>query len=204
MRGGALQQQRQQQVMLVFFRYRILVQNEFLGVNEEKFLKTIELEEQLGENTYQSETAKEKAKKEKDKSVNKAAIGFVYEDSTGPKKKPQKEESEEEEEEEEDDDDIDLNVDVMSLGPDQQDDINKIGKDYECGPRHFVRALAREEEEKEELRMAKEKAQNKPSGKDDLGRRRKLNLHKIRVLSRRDLRRPSYAVRTGSKSPDSR
>ena len=52
-------------------------------MTEDKFLKTLELEEKFGENTYQSATAKEKAKEEKKKSVNKAAIGFVYNDSTG-------------------------------------------------------------------------------------------------------------------------
>jgi hypothetical protein len=34
-------------------RYRILVQNQFLGVPEEKFLRTLQLEEKLGEGTYQ-------------------------------------------------------------------------------------------------------------------------------------------------------
>ena len=64
--------------------------------------------------------------------MNKAAIGFVYSDSTGGTgqrrgKEEKEEEVEEEEEEEEEEEDFDLTVDVMSLGPDQQDDINKIG-----------------------------------------------------------------------------
>ena len=58
-------------------RYRILIQNEYLSVGEEKFLKTIDMEEKFGGTTYQANRAKE----EKKKSSNKAAIGFIYQDS---------------------------------------------------------------------------------------------------------------------------
>lgn len=60
-------------------RYRILVQNEFLGVNEEKFLHQIYLEEQFGPIALkqQSHELSEKEKRKKG-----AAIGFTYEDST--------------------------------------------------------------------------------------------------------------------------
>ena len=57
-------------------RYRILIQNEYLSIGEEKFLKTIDMEEKFGGTTYQGNRAKE----EKKKSSNKAAIGFIYQD----------------------------------------------------------------------------------------------------------------------------
>ena len=97
-------------------------------------------------NSFISATAREKAKKEKEGSAAKAAIGFVYTDSTGPvaRKEEKKEEKlekedDEEEEEEDEDEDFDLTVDVMNLAADQQDEINKIGKEFDLGPRHFFR-----------------------------------------------------------------
>jgi hypothetical protein len=46
-------------------------------------LRTIELEEQFGGKTYQNQKSKDDKKKSEIK--GKAAIGFVYEDSTAPK-----------------------------------------------------------------------------------------------------------------------
>lgn len=55
-------------------RYRIIAQNSFLGINEDKFLKQLYLEEQFGY-TEQPEVKKKK--------TGGAAIGFNYEDGTG-------------------------------------------------------------------------------------------------------------------------
>ena len=52
----------------------------FFLVPEEKFLRTIELEEQFGGKTYQAQKSKDE--KVKAASKGKAAIGFVYQDST--------------------------------------------------------------------------------------------------------------------------
>ena len=192
----------------ILFRYRILVQNEYLGVTEEKFLKTLELEEKFGENTYQSATAKEKAKEEKKKSVNKAAIGFVYNDSTGgvpaSKRDEEPDDDDEDEEEEEEEEDFDLTVDVMNLGPDHQEEINKIGKEYDLGSRHFFRFLVKEEEEKEEQRIARDAYAKKPPAKDEMGRKKRRSRTNVRVLTKSEMRRPAYAQRTGSESPGSR
>ena len=62
---------------LNYERYRILIQNGFLKIKEEKFLKTLALEEKYGGKTYQTQKA-EDDKKKLEKS--KAAIGFTYED----------------------------------------------------------------------------------------------------------------------------
>ena len=66
---------------VMYERYRILVQNDFLKIPEERFLRTIELEERFGGKTYQAKQSKEDKKKAKAAGKG-AAIGFVYEDST--------------------------------------------------------------------------------------------------------------------------
>ena len=48
---------------LNYERYRILVQNGFLKIKEEKFLKTIALEEKYGGKTYQQQKAEDDKKK---------------------------------------------------------------------------------------------------------------------------------------------
>ena len=62
--------------------FKIQATNRFFVVlvPEEKFLRTIELEEQFGGKTYQAQKCKDE--KVKAASKGKAAIGFVYEDST--------------------------------------------------------------------------------------------------------------------------
>ncbi|CAB4059994.1 SFRS16 [Lepeophtheirus salmonis] len=57
-------------------RYRILIQNDFLKIPEEKFLQTISYEEKYG-STIAAKAKEDKKKNEKYKS----AIGYVYEDS---------------------------------------------------------------------------------------------------------------------------
>jgi hypothetical protein len=57
----------------------------FFSVQEEKFLRTIELEEQFGGKTYQQQKSKDDKKKSE---KGKAAIGFVYEDSTPKPEEP--------------------------------------------------------------------------------------------------------------------
>ena len=55
-------------------RYRIIAQNSFLGINEEKFLKQLHLEEQFGYT---------ESKSKKDQRSGGTSIGFNYEDNTG-------------------------------------------------------------------------------------------------------------------------
>ena len=52
-----------------------------ISVTEERFLKTIEIEEQFGGKTYQATKAKEDKKKSK---ANKTAIGFNYDTENTP------------------------------------------------------------------------------------------------------------------------
>ena len=48
------QEESKEQRVTNYERYKILIQNEFLNVTEEKFLHTVELEEKYGGTTYPS------------------------------------------------------------------------------------------------------------------------------------------------------
>jgi len=172
-------------------RYRILIQNEYLSIGEEKFLKTIDLEEKFGGTTYQGNRAKE----EKKKSANKAAIGFIYHDSAPAGPEPDSDSDSMSDSEP----DFDLSVDVMSLGTAQQHEINKIGATYEMGKKDFVKYLARDVEELEEVKMAKDKELEKSniSGRKSRRQRRVL---KERRMEGKAMSPPSYAARKTSKS----
>ena len=173
-------------------RYRILIQNEYLSIGEEKFLKTIDLEEKFGGTTYQANRAKE----EKKKSANKAAIGFIYQDSApagGPEPDSDSDSMSDSEP------DFDLSVDVMSLGTAQQHEINKIGATFEMGKKDFVKYLARDVEEMEEVKMAKDKELEKSNMSGRKSRRQRRVL-KERRMEGKAMSPPSYAARKTSKS----
>jgi len=172
-------------------RYRILIQNEYLSIGEEKFLKTIDLEEKFGGTTYQGNRAKE----EKKKSANKAAIGFIYQDSAPMGPDPDSDSDSMSDSEP----DFDLSVDVMSLGTAQQHEINKIGATFEMGKKDFVKYLARDVEEMEEVKMAKDKELEKSNMSGRKSRRQRRVL-KERRLEGKAMSPPSYAARKTSKS----
>ena len=125
-------------------------------VPEEKFLKTIEIEEQYGGKTYQAAKAKEDKKKSK---ANKAAIGFNYDTPTSapPVEQPTKDEDDSDDS----DLDLDMNVDMIGMNLDQRGEINKMGKIYGLGKEDFIKYLAVDIEEAEALRNAKEKEEEK-------------------------------------------
>ncbi len=139
-------------------------------------MRTIELEEKYGGKTYQAQKAKDDKKRlEK----TKAAIGFTYTDSTGddqtssaakpvpdnlkqgtahfqdPRVQPQGGGDSDSEI------DLDMTVDLMSLGVAAQIDLNSAGKAYNLGKDDFVRFLARDIEEQEELKAAKQQEEEK-------------------------------------------
>merc|ERR1711994_475913 len=74
--------EKREQRVLNYERYRILVQNDFLKIPEERFLRTIELEEQYGGKTYQATKAKDDKRKIKKEGKIGAAIEFNYEDDS--------------------------------------------------------------------------------------------------------------------------
>ena len=162
----------------------------FLLVSEEKFLRTINLEEQFGGKTYQAQKAKDDKKKSE---KSKAAIGFIYEDST-PSANPVPgsfDDSTNLDEEDDDDDDsdsdldLDLTVDIMALSGDQQGAINKIGKTYKLGKQDFIKYLARDIEEVEEAKMARQKEEEKAIFSGRKSRRERRMLRAQRLIGRK-------------------
>ena len=57
--------------------------------------------------------------------------------------------------------DLDLTVDFMALSTDAQADINAVGKSYNLGKTDFVKFLARDIEEVQELRNVKQQEEEK-------------------------------------------
>ncbi|CAG2055166.1 unnamed protein product [Timema podura] len=124
-------------------RYRIIVQNDFLGVAEEKFLHQLYLEEQFGPVPRPNEDKKKRA-------TDKAAIPYTYEDTPTPITEPEEvvegEEIKEPQEEEDDDSDIDFDlcVDVSLVNPQQAHELNTCGADYGMTGTDFFSFLTRD------------------------------------------------------------
>ncbi len=57
--------------------------------------------------------------------------------------------------------DLDLTVDIMALSTDAQADINEVGKGYDLGKSDFIKFLARDIEEAQELRNVKQQEEEK-------------------------------------------
>jgi len=188
---------------LNYERYRILIQNGFLKIKEEKFLKTLALEEKYGGKTYQTQKA-EDDKKKLEKS--KAAIGFTYEDST-PTEAPQQSsasgsapgaantqtENPEQSESDDDFDDLDTVINFSALSRDQQYDLNSIGRSYFLGREDFIKYLQHEADEQENAKTAKAEEDEKSafSGRKSRKERRIL---KEKRLAGRIPSPPSYAT----------
>ena len=215
--------EKREQRALNYERYRILVQNDFLKIPEERFLRTIELEEQFGGKTYQATKAKEDKKKIKKEGKIGAAIGFNYDQEddlreqdfgnssyskngefANPLSNIEKEpsgvgfESEninpvEEDSEEDSDLDLDLTVDIMALNPEQRTEINSKGKTYGLGKEDFIKSLAKDIEEAAEMKHAKEKEEEKAMFSGRKSRRER-RIIREKQLAGRKLSPPSYAV----------
>ena len=201
--------------------YRILVQNDFLTIPEERFLRTIELEEQFGGKTYQATKAKDDKRKIKKEGKVGAAIGFNYDEenltlgpgseysngcakngntiNSGTKVEVESDiglgidKTEADSEDEDSELDLDLTVDIMALNPEQRIEINSKGKSYGLGKEDFIKNLARDIEEAAELKHAKEKEEEKAmfSGRKS---RRERRIIREKQLAGRKLSPPSYAV----------
>ncbi|XP_046652107.1 CLK4-associating serine/arginine rich protein-like isoform X1 [Daphnia pulicaria] len=182
-------------------RYRILVQNEFIGVSEEKFLHQILLEEQFGPVQKLGEEEKKKMLAPK-----KAAIGFTYDDSTPSSSAaastshniPVVPPEATEEEESDSDIDLDLSIAVDKLTTEQMHEVNKCALHYGLGRQDFMSLLTRDLDEQESLRIAKEEEQERAmySGRKARKERRAFREQKLQaLLMNRCLSPPSYATR---------
>ena len=173
-------------------RYKILIQNQYLAVSEDKFLHTIDLEEKYGGTTYQGKKAKD------DKKVlagTKAAIGFRYEDSA----EPIIDDLEEDEESDLDsDEDFDLNLDVTSLDAVQVSEINKIGHHFGLERKDVFKYFTKDYEEQEEIKASRAKEADKPTGKKSRRRRNNRDRYHEGKIS------PTYALKKDSSKSKSR
>ncbi|KAJ9586229.1 hypothetical protein L9F63_020138 [Diploptera punctata] len=186
-------------------RYRIIVQNDFLGIGEEKFLHQLYIEEQFGPVTRTNEVDKKK----RDKGVTGAAIPYSYDDSVsgqggaGENDDNAEGEDEKEEEEEDDDDDDDSDIDFdferyrrqPDIGPQQAHEMNMCGAAYGMSGNDFFTFLTRDIEEKESLRLAREQEEEKAMYSGRKSRRERRAFREKRLQGRK-ISPPSYAART--------
>lgn len=136
---------------LNYERYRIIAQNSFLNISEEKFLKQLHLEEQFG---YTETEPKKK------KSTG-AAIGFNYEDGTG-QSLPQTETNDNASDENSDSDlDVDLSINVSKIDQVQAHEMNRHGRNYGMSSNDFFSFLTNDLEEAENYRLAREEEHEK-------------------------------------------
>ncbi|KAG8194592.1 hypothetical protein JTE90_013328 [Oedothorax gibbosus] len=178
-------------------RYRTLVQNDFLGVGEDKFLHQIFIEERFG---IFKPLIDDDKKKNADK---KAAIGYVYEDSTespprpssAPKDEDDEEELEEEKEEDLSDIDLDVTVDVNMLTPAQCTEMNVQSIKYGMVDEDFITYLLQDKDEAEQLKLAREIEEEKAMYSGRKSRRERRALREKKLAGRRITSPPSYAAR---------
>lgn len=132
-------------------RYRILAQNIFLGVNEEKFLKQLHLEEQFG---YTA------SKNDEKKSKTGVAIGFNYDDP-GKENLIKTENNESDSSDSDSDLDVDLCIDMSKIEQSQAHELNRCGQQFGMCSNDFYSFLINDMEEAENIRIAREEEHEK-------------------------------------------
>ncbi|CAN8031840.1 unnamed protein product [Ixodes persulcatus] len=187
--------QREEERQINYERYRTLVQNDFLGVSEDKFLHQIFLEERYGPVGRPVGTTEEEKKKLAEK---KAAIGYVYEDSTpvpSTSAAGQNEDEEEEDKEDLSDIDLDITIDVNELNDDQAREMNANSVLYGMEDTDFISFLHLDKEEQERLKQARELEEEKAMYSGRKSRRERRALREKKLKNRVVTSPPSYAAR---------
>lgn len=178
--------------------YRILAQNDFLGINEDKYLHQLHLEEQFGVSAQQLEIDKSKKKHNTNASAG-AAIGYTYDDS-----------SEQtstfnsaniiataaggNQDESDSDIDVDVALDVSKVDTHQAHELNSCGRHYGMQSNDFYSFLTKDADEAESLRMAREEEQEKIMLCGRKSRRERRAQREKRVAGRA-ISPPSYAAK---------
>ncbi|XP_051164079.1 CLK4-associating serine/arginine rich protein isoform X2 [Leptopilina boulardi] len=172
-------------------RYRIIVQNEFLGVTEEKFLHQIHLEEQFGSST------KPDSVKDKKRSTNNAAIGYNYETDEPilePSKVSDSITNDDKQEDEDSDIDLDICVDVSQIEPSQAHEMNQVAQKYGLLGADYFSFLTQDFEEAETLRQARKQEEEKAMYSGRRSRRERRAFREKKMIGR-VMSPPSYAAR---------
>ncbi|XP_006624313.1 CLK4-associating serine/arginine rich protein isoform X1 [Apis dorsata] len=172
-------------------RYRIIVQNEFLGVTEEKFLHQIHLEEQFGSST------KLDAARDKKKSCNNVAIGYNYETEEPISETVKSLDiviSDEKADDEDSDIDLDICVDVSQIEPSQAHEMNLVAQKYGLLGADYFSFLTQDFEEAETLRQARKQEEEKAMYSGRRSRRERRAFREKKMIGR-VMSPPSYAAR---------
>ncbi|KAF3421410.1 LOW QUALITY PROTEIN: hypothetical protein E2986_00251 [Frieseomelitta varia] len=176
-------------------RYRIIVQNEFLGVfnvvTEEKFLHQIHLEEQFGSST------KLDSARDKKKSCNNVAIGYNYETEEPIPETVKSLDtviSDEKADDEDSDIDLDICVDVSQIEPSQAHEMNLVAQKYGLLGADYFSFLTQDFEEAETLRQARKQEEEKAMYSGRRSRRERRAFREKKMIGR-VMSPPSYAAR---------
>lgn len=201
-------------------RYRILVQNEFLGVPEEKFLRQLYLEEQFGPVGGQQSKEPPPNPDKKGKKVPGAAIGYVYEDDgpslgagggsaglpqtilaaqppplgKGDKTDPKAEDNADDDDEDSDID-FDMCLDVSKIDNKQAHEMNRCGLSYGMSGNDFFSFLTDDFEEQEALKLAREQEEEKAMFAGRKSRRERRAFREKKLVGRK-ISPPSYATKS--------
>lgn len=178
-------------------RYRILAQNDFLGMAEDKYLHQLHLEEQFGVSAqFESEKVKKKG--------TGAAIGYTYDDNEpAPFSQTIANAIQSTEKDDSDDSDLDVDVaiDISKLETTQAHELNGCGRHYGMKSNDFYSYLTKDADEADALRIAKEEEAEKIMLSGRKSRRERRAEREKRCFSGRTLSPPSYATK---EEPDSR
>lgn len=178
-------------------RYRILAQNDFLTISEEKYLQQLHLEEQFG---IQAQIEMEKPKK---KLGTGAAIGYTYEDSSEPMGQSFSQTlanvaggvgSNQADDDSDSDLDVDVAIDISKIDTSQAHELNACGRHYGMKSNDFYSFLTRDADEADALKLAREEEQEKImlSGRKS---RRERRAQRERRFAGRTISPPSYAAK---------
>ncbi|XP_055632956.1 CLK4-associating serine/arginine rich protein isoform X2 [Toxorhynchites rutilus septentrionalis] len=187
-------------------RFRVLAQNEFLGISEDKYLHQLYLEEQFGVNA-QVEAEQKSSSSKKKASSGGVAIGYTYEESEPSGVVPftqtisaieQSSATTKYDEcmksDSDSDLDMDVSIDINKVGNAQAHEMNTCGRHYGMKSNDFYSFLTKDADEAEALKMAREEEQENImfSGRKS---RRERRAQRERKFAGRPLSPPSYAAK---------
>lgn len=190
--------------------FRILAQNDFLGISEEKFLHQLHLEEQFGVNAQQLEMDKAK-KKSNSSSGGGAAIGYVYDDDSYLAADQSSNFNSANiiasaaggnaaQEDSDSDIDVDVSIDINKIDTQQAHELNGCGRNYGMQSNDFYSFLTKDADEAESIRMAREEEQEKIMlcGRKS---RRERRAQREKRFAGRTISPPSYAAKEEPTKP---
>lgn len=192
--------------------YRILVQNDFLGISEDKYLNQLHLEEQFGVNAQQIEFDKQKKRTNVPTNTG-AAIGYTYEEDSNngaagannafnASKIIASASGGGEDEDSESDIDVDVAIDVNKIDTQQAHELNGSGRHYGMMSNDFYSFLTKDADEAENLRMAREEENEKIIMCGRKSRRERRAQREKRFAIGRTTSPPSYAAKEEPTKPE--